>query len=95
MLVFAFKHLKRTSKHNELLNKQNRELQDARNRIKVLEGTLTTCSYCKKIRDENGEWHQMETYIDAHSEAQFSHGYCPSCIDNVHKEIEEIELSKG
>ena len=88
MLVFALKQMRVAKQINEQLHKQNQELQEAMSRIKVLEGTITTCSYCKKVMDSAGEWHQMETYIDAHSEAQFSHGYCPSCLKKVNKDIE-------
>jgi PAS domain S-box-containing protein len=48
---------------------------------KVLRGLLTTCSQCKKIRDEHEHWHPLETYIDTHSEARLSHGYCPECAE--------------
>lgn len=54
-------------------------LQAALNEVKRLRGILPTCSYCKNIRDENGEWHQLEYYIQNHSEAKFSHGICPEC----------------
>jgi hypothetical protein len=48
--------------------------------VKRLRGILPTCAYCKNIRDENGEWHQLEYYIQNHSEAKFSHGICPECV---------------
>ncbi len=47
--------------------------------IKVLRGLLPICSYCKKIRDDGGYWQQVERYIAARSEADFSHGMCPDC----------------
>lgn len=50
-----------------------------RRRIRILQGLLPICSYCKKIRTENGRWEQMEAYISRHSAAQFSHGVCPAC----------------
>ena len=50
------------------------------NRVATLEGLLSICSSCKKIRDENGNWHQLELYISTHSEAKFSHGVCPECV---------------
>lgn len=53
--------------------------QQLRERVKVLEGILPICSFCKRIRDPNDEWHQMEAYISRSSEAKFSHGYCPDC----------------
>lgn len=47
--------------------------------VKVLEGLLPICSWCKKIEDQDGKWTRMEVYIRDHSEAQFSHGICPDC----------------
>jgi hypothetical protein len=47
--------------------------------LKVLEGFLPICAYCKKIREDDGTWRQMETYITEHSGAKFSHGLCPEC----------------
>jgi hypothetical protein len=47
--------------------------------VKVLRGLLPICSYCKKIRDDRGYWQQVEWYIAARSEADFSHGICPEC----------------
>lgn len=55
------------------------ELQDALAEVKTLRGILPTCSHCKKIRDEQGEWRHIETYIQEHSDAQFTHGICPEC----------------
>lgn len=62
------------------LNSTIGRLEEALSQIRVLKGFLPICSYCKKIRDENNEWHQLETYISNHSDAKFSHGLCPECI---------------
>lgn len=51
----------------------------AEDTLKVLQGLLPICSYCKKIRDVNGYWEQIERYIAARSEADFTHGMCPDC----------------
>ena len=48
-------------------------------RVRVLEGLLPICSFCKNIRNESGEWERIETFISRRSEVQFSHGFCPSC----------------
>jgi hypothetical protein len=48
--------------------------------IKVLRGILPICSFCKKIRTENNTWIPIEQYVDEHSEAEFSHGFCPDCM---------------
>jgi PAS domain S-box-containing protein len=55
------------------------ELQEAIAKIKVLSGFIPICSSCKKIRDDQGYWNQLESYIQSHSEAQFSHSICPDC----------------
>jgi K+-sensing histidine kinase KdpD len=55
------------------------ERDAARERVHVLTGLLPICAACKNIRDENGEWRQMEAYISEHSDARFSHGMCPDC----------------
>ena len=61
------------------LRRLNAELQKALAEIKTLRGILPICSSCKKIRDDEGYWNQLETYIQEHSEAVFSHGLCPEC----------------
>jgi hypothetical protein len=48
-------------------------------RVNVLEGLLPICSFCKNIRNQAGEWEQLETFISRRSEAKFSHSVCPSC----------------
>jgi hypothetical protein len=62
------------------------ELQNALARIKVLDGLLPICAACKKIRDEDGHWHQIENYIRARSAAEFSHGLCPDCAQKLYPE---------
>ena len=54
-------------------------LQNALQEVKTLRGILPTCAFCKDIRDEDGQWHQLESYIQRHSEAKFSHGICDTC----------------
>jgi CheY-like chemotaxis protein len=55
------------------------ELQAALARVRVLSGLLPICAWCKKIRDDEGYWRELESYLAAHSDAQFSHGICPQC----------------
>ncbi len=59
-----------------LLGRQTRQL---RQRVRALEGMLPICSFCKCIRDDQGDWVQLERYIAGHSEAQFTHSLCPGC----------------
>ncbi len=63
------------------------ELRDALSKVKQLSGMLPICASCKKIRDDNGYWNQIEAYISDHSEALFSHGICPDCAKKLYPEI--------
>jgi PleD family two-component response regulator len=67
----------------------NQELQDALARVKQLSGLLPICSYCKRIRSDQNYWEQVDRYIAAHSEAQFTHGICPECFDTALSEIDK------
>jgi len=62
-------------------------LQTALATVKALRGLLPICSSCKKVRDDDGYWHQVEAYITKHSEAQFSHGICPDCARELYPEL--------
>lgn len=62
-----------------------RELEEALARVKQLQGLLPICSYCKKIRDDQNYWQQVEGYISEHSDAVFSHGICPDCFEKFVK----------
>ena len=62
-----------------------RDLQDALSEIKTLQGLLPICSYCKRIRDDQNYWSQIEGYISKHSDARFSHGICPECYERIVK----------
>jgi hypothetical protein len=68
------------------------DLEEALAQVKLLQGLLPICSYCKNIRDDNNYWQQIESYVTAHSEAQFSHSICPSCYEKVVKpELESFQ----
>lgn len=58
-----------------------RKLQEALSQVKTLSGLIPICSHCKKIRDDSGYWEQVDTYIQEHSEARFSHGICDKCLE--------------
>ena len=65
------------------LESLNRKLQTALDEVKTLSGLLPICAWCKKIRDDAGYWQQIENYIRAHSEAEFTHSICPDCYTQV------------
>lgn len=75
----------------DLLAHKNRELEAALARVKLLEGIIPICMYCKKIRDDQNSWHQLEQYISDHSEAFFSHGICPQCEEKEVKRFKETK----
>jgi PAS domain S-box-containing protein len=58
-------------------------LQKALADVKTLSGLLPICSWCKKIRSEQGDWSELESYVTKHSDASFSHGICPDCLPKV------------
>ncbi len=66
------------------LAQERDRLQEALKKIKKLNGMLPICSSCKKIRDDKGYWNQIESYISHHSEAKFSHGICPECMNKLY-----------
>jgi hypothetical protein len=70
------------------------ELQTALSNVKQLRGLLPICSYCKRIRGDDQYWQQVEGYVAAHSDAQFSHGICPPCYEKVSAEIDEISRKR-
>ncbi|MFI5294887.1 MAG: PAS domain-containing protein [Thermodesulfovibrionales bacterium] len=59
------------------------ELQEALSKIKTLDGLLPICAWCKKIHDDKGYWKKVETYVEEHSDASFTHGICPECLKKV------------
>jgi PAS domain S-box-containing protein len=60
------------------------ELQEALAQVKTLKGFLPMCSSCKKIRDDQGYWQQLEAYLKDHSEAEFTHSICPDCAKKLY-----------
>ena len=69
------------------------DLEKALSTIKILQGLLPICSYCKKVRDDENNWQPIETFITARSGAEFSHGICPCCYNtHVQTELDRYEL---
>jgi hypothetical protein len=63
------------------------QLTESLARVKQLSGLLPICASCKKIRDDRGYWNLLEVYIQDHSEADFTHGLCPDCVQKLLSEI--------
>ena len=77
--------------HTEL-TRQIKELEDSLAQAKHLEGYLSICSYCKKIRDDEDAWQQLEHYFELHSQLLFSHSICPTCYEqHVQPELDALE----
>jgi hypothetical protein len=70
----------------ELAQEKAEKLEAAQRELKVLKGIVPICSYCKRIRDERGEWRQVDEYMRAHTEADFTHGVCPDCYEKARRE---------
>jgi len=84
MLVISIANLFLLTLINERRNRAKnleKEVENAISKLNTLKGFLPICASCKKIRDNEGNWQNMEEYIHSHSEAKFSHGYCPECAE--------------
>lgn len=91
-LLARYSHKTRANKlvleeANTVLGRLNTELNEKINEIKTLTGLLPICAQCKKIRNDQGYWEQLEGYISQHSAATFTHGICPNCADEFFPEV--------
>jgi hypothetical protein len=77
-----------------LCGKLSQQTQALRARVRTLEGFLPTCSYCKDIRDEDGNWHQIEAFVASRTDARFSHGICPECTEKHFGEVIKSKKAK-
>jgi len=68
-----------------------RQLQKALGQVKTLTGLLPICSSCKRVRDDQGYWHQVESYVRDHSQAEFSHSICPDCAAKLYPDFYQPE----
>lgn len=79
-----FRNLKASE---ETLRGEKDRLEKALAEIKTLSGLLPICSHCKKIRDDQGYWNQIEAYIGQRSSAEFTHGICPDCMERLYQDL--------
>jgi hypothetical protein len=77
------------------LERANQELRNAARNVRTLRGLIPICASCKRIRDDEGYWRQIETYVRDHSEADFSHGICPACLEKLYGEGKGGNESEG
>lgn len=78
--VLSLQRKKNLEEKEEAIKQREKAVSD----LKILKGFIPICSSCKKIRDEEDQWSQMEVYISKHSEADFSHGLCPDCVKTLY-----------
>jgi transcriptional regulator with GAF, ATPase, and Fis domain len=80
---------------NQQLGDENKRLIDYFSEVKALRGIIPLCSFCKKIRDDEGYWEQVDVYINKHSEANISHSLCPDCVKEHYPGVyEQFEKNK-
>ncbi|MHB8091437.1 MAG: GAF domain-containing protein [Syntrophales bacterium] len=84
-------HIVEQKRAEEALEEERRRLQQALDEVKTLRGIVPICANCKKIRDDKGYWNQVEKYVSDHTEAQFSHGICPDCVQKLYPELKHVK----
>ena len=88
LLAFGF-HRWRVARLERRRQKLATRVEEALQDVAVLDGLLPICGTCRKVRDDQGYWTQVEAFLDSHSEASFTHGLCPSCAEQAMRELEE------
>ncbi len=86
-IVESFRNITKYKQEAERLEDLIFDLQRALSRVKRLSGLLPICMSCKRIRNDKGEWKNLEAYIRSHSEAEFTHGLCPGCEKSLYGEL--------
>jgi hypothetical protein len=91
LAFFSVRRWKEVRNARNVLLQRHKDLQKALSEIKQLRGIIPICAACKKIRDDEGFWHQVESYVRDHTEAEFSHSICPECMKKLYPEFVEKE----
>ena len=78
--VMALLELRRVSAH----------MAEALEHVKTLHGLLPICAWCKRIRDDQGYWQQVEAYVHQHTGADFTHGICPECMEKQRPKTPQV-----
>ncbi|MCK4837356.1 MAG: hypothetical protein KAS94_01060 [Desulfobulbaceae bacterium] len=76
------------------LNLRRTELKEALAEVNTLRGLIPICSSCKRIRDDQGTWNRIESYIAKHSEAEFTHSYCNDCIRKLYPDLADEMIAE-
>jgi len=100
-LVARVQAMERIKRAEDALREKERQqenlilkLQEALREIRTLKGLIPICATCKKIRDDEGYWNQLESYITRHTGAVFSHGICPDCAEKMREEIRTMQRER-
>lgn len=94
LAIFSFRRWQDLRKFKILLVQRNEELRTVIEELHQIRGILPICSGCKSIRDDEGYWHQVESYVQKHSDATFSHGICPVCVEKLYPDlVDEIKMT--
>lgn len=83
------------SRYIDQLNEKTTSLEQALSEVKTLRGLLPMCSRCKKIRDDEGLWTRLETYLSNHTDTHISHGLCPDCLRELFPDEAETVLKRA
>lgn len=86
-LLYSLRDATQRTRMEQEREKLIQELQEALATVNQLSGLLPICANCKRIRDGEGNWSNLERYISARSKAEFSHGICPTCRDELYPEL--------
>lgn len=87
LAILAFFLYRKAQAASAVLEAKAKELELALANLKTLRGLIPICASCKKMRDDEGYWHQVEAYVAKHSHAEFSHGICPHCADKLYGDL--------
>ena len=85
LVAFGLIHILNNTRYSNWF--KSKQVEIGEEEIRKLSGLLPICASCKKIRDDNGYWMQIEKYIGEHSEAQFTHSICPECTERLYPEL--------
>lgn len=75
--------------HAQECQRLAKDLHEALEQVSTLQGLIPICCYCKRVRNDHGYWEQVESFVRDHSEAEFSHGICPDCMNKLEKDLGE------
>ena len=89
-IFYAIERKRLSDKQDELISQLKKALKE----IKTLSGLLPICAKCKKVRDDKGYWHMVESYISSHADVEFTHSFCPECLKELFSEFVEEDDEK-